>query len=60
MGLGQGVGKEEVMTLVILCLVILGSQCPKQTRSGKAEGEGPIMAHCPGIEQHILVTQEMG
>lgn len=40
------------MTLVTLFLVIFGSsEYPRQARDGKAKGEGPIMAHCPGTEQ---------
>lgn len=47
-------GEGEVVTLVTLFLVILGSEHPGQAWDGKAGGEGPIMTHCPGTEQHKL------
>lgn len=45
------------MTFVTLVLVILGSECPRQARGRKAKGEDPIMARCPGTEQHSLAAE---
>lgn len=45
-----------VVTFVTMFLVILGSERPRQARAGKAKGEGPIVAHCPGTKQHRLAA----
>lgn len=50
------VDEGQVVTLVTLFLVILGSDCPRQAWDEKAEGKDPILAHCPGTEQHRVVA----